>query len=316
VDTGFLTELLDDVADGVYFLDADMRISHWSRGAERLTGYRAEEVLGRSCSENILVHVDCDGRGLCSEERCPAAIAMRSATRQERRIFLKHKSGHRIPVVTRVRPIVDDGGNVVGAAEVFRSLADSEDVAERIRELEELALIDPMTGIGNRRLGSKELEDRLNEFERYGWSFGVLFIDVDRFKQVNDLHGHDIGDRLLRSCAQSLQHNVRSFDSVIRWGGDEFLVLVSHLSREGLLATANKLRSILASTHVDHQGFRLTVSVSIGATLAVAGDDAEALIRRADALMYESKRQGGDRVNAGEAPAPGPRRAPAVSAHP
>lgn len=314
VNAAFLEEILDDVADGVYFLDIDRRITHWSRGAERLTGYRAEEVLGRSCADNILIHVDCDGDVLCSTATCPAAIAMRCGMAQEKRIFLKHKHGHRVPVVTKVRPILDDGGAVVGAAEVFRSLAESEDVAERVRRLEELALVDPMTGVGNRRLGSKVLEDRLAEFERYGWIFGVLFIDVDRFKQVNDIHGHDVGDRLLRMVAQTLLHNVRSFDSVIRWGGEEFVVLLSHMTQEHLLATAHKLQRLVASTNLEQDDFRLTVTVSIGAALVSTGDSAETLIHRVDKFMYESKRQGGDRVCVSEVPPVVPRRVPIESA--
>lgn len=296
----FLRELLDDVADGVYFLDTDRRITHWSRGAERLTGYRAEDVLGRTCSDNILVHVDFDGHALCDKDTCPAAIALRTGTRQVGRIFLKHRNGYRVPVETVVRPIVDGSGAIVGAAEVFRSLSHAEDVGTRLRELEELALIDPLTGIGNRRLGTKELQDRLHEFERYDWAFGALFIDIDRFKQVNDVHGHLIGDMLLRTTAQALLHNVRSFDSVVRWGGDEFLVLLSHLTREHLLATAHNLRALVAGTHVDHDDFRVRVTVSIGATLALPRDSVESLIRRVDALMYESKRQDGDRVSASD----------------
>jgi diguanylate cyclase (GGDEF)-like protein/PAS domain S-box-containing protein len=293
-------DLLDQVADGVYILDRSRKITFWSRGAERLTGYRADEVLGKCCAANILVHADCDGNILCGEETCPAARSMRLGEPCDERLFLKHKDGHRLPVRTSVRPLRDGHGRVVGAAEIFRCVSDGFAAAKQIEQLKRAALLDPLTGIGNRRLGQKELQDRLNETERYGWKFGVLFMDIDRFKQVNDIHGHEVGDRLLRMVALTLSHNVRSFDSVIRWGGEEFLVLLRNINHENLFSTANKLRALIESSRLHVDSSYLELTVSIGSTLARTEDTAEILVGRADALMFESKKSGGNRVSTDE----------------
>jgi diguanylate cyclase (GGDEF)-like protein/PAS domain S-box-containing protein len=290
-------DLLDQVTDGVYILDRSRKITFWSRGAERLTGYRANEVLGECCAANILVHTDSEGKILCSEGVCPAARSMQLAQPCDERVFLKHKDGHRVPVRTKVHPLVDGHGRVVGASEVFSCISDATVTAEHLEQLKRAALLDPLTGVGNRRLGQKELQERLAENERYGWKFGLLFADIDRFKQCNDIHGHEAGDRLLKMVARTLSHNVRSFDSVIRWGGEEFLVLLRNLDRKNLAATANKLRALIECSRLRLDSFYLQVTVSMGATLVRSEDTVETLVGRADKLMFESKKSGGNRVS-------------------
>jgi diguanylate cyclase (GGDEF)-like protein/PAS domain S-box-containing protein len=304
LDPDLIQQLFDDVSDGVYFLDADRKITFWSLGAERLTGYRAEDVVGRMCFDGLLAHTDTTGRLLCGKPTCPAATCMRNGSPGQRLIFFTHRDGRRVPVHVHSRPMIDRDGTVVGAAEVFRVAAESRTSRTRLEELEQMALLDPLTGVGNRRLGDKELAGRLNEAERYDWKFGVLFVDIDGFKRVNDVHGHDAGDEVLERVAQTLSQNVRSFDSVIRWGGDEFLVLLRNVSREPLLSIAEKLRQLIAGLGVSRGAIQLQVTVSVGATLVRPGDSPATLLRRADALMYDGKHAGGNRVTLDPEPSP------------
>jgi len=297
-DQEFYKALLDNLYDGVYFLDTDRRITYWNQGAERITGYRADEVVGLKCADNILVHSGCDGRNLCSCDRCPAVQVFGSGDTLEKQMIVRHRDGHQIPVLTRVAPIRDGDGRIIGAVEVFSDHSSAVAMQEEIEILREAALLDTLTGVGNRRFGEKAIRDRLCEFERYGWSFGILFADVDEFKRVNDRHGHDVGDEILRMVAKTLSRNVRSFDSVSRWGGDEFLVVLKNVSEADLLANGEKLRRLVQFSNWTTDAGRVQVTVSIGATVARVGETPELLLRRADRLLYESKKRGRNRVSA------------------
>ena len=185
----FYKNLLDNLYDGVYFLDAERRITYWNKGAERLTGYGADEVIDCYCRDDILMHVDEMGNKLCETDLCPAVKTLRDGRLREEELFLHHKRGHRVPVSIRVAPIPGPGGLVVGAVEVFSDNTSTVQTRQVIQELQKIALLDPLTQVGNRRYAELNLRARLAELERYGWPFGILFIDLDHFKEVNDRHG-------------------------------------------------------------------------------------------------------------------------------
>jgi diguanylate cyclase len=167
------------------------------------------------------------------------------------------------------------------------------------RSLAEMALYDPLTGLANRAHFRERAAFALNHARRHGLHLAVLFIDLDGFKLINDRHGHDIGDVLLREIAQRMLANVRNVDTVARVGGDEFVVVLS-----GLASTAEhegvrtKLESVLRRPHVVN-GRRLRVGVSLGASVYPDhGETLEELIAQADRSMYRSKRHSGARVQA------------------
>jgi diguanylate cyclase (GGDEF)-like protein/PAS domain S-box-containing protein len=289
-DEGFYKMLLDNLYDGVYFVDRDRRITYWNRGAERITGYASAEVIGKRCSDNILMHVDKGGNVLCTAG-CPIADTMASGTERSTEVFLHHKDGHRVPITVRVAPIRDDHGAITGGIEIFTDNTPAATALERVTEFERLAYIDPLTGLANRRYAEITLNARFEELQRYNWPFGVIFIDIDRFKDVNDRHGHDIGDEVLRMVAKTLQNSVRFFDVVGRWGGEEFLAVIANVNREELLATVNRFRVLVEQSSIPAvPGLRVTIS--LGATLARPGDDMASIIKRVDKLMYESKAAG------------------------
>jgi diguanylate cyclase (GGDEF)-like protein/PAS domain S-box-containing protein len=293
-DEGFFKEMLDNLTEGIYFLDRSRRITYWNRGAERLTGYSAEEVLGRCCTNGLLQHMDPNGRLLCNDG-CPMEATMRDGRERSAEMFLHHKKGHRVPITVRANPIRSVAGEIVGAVEVFNDISGQVLAAERIRELEALSLIDALTGAGNRRYAEIQLTSRLAERKRYGLPVGLLFLDLDRFKNVNDRHGHAVGDEVLRVVGKTLSSALRVGDFLGRWGGEEFIVLVGGLDTHRLSEAGQRLRALVA-----HSSFPavpgLEVTVSVGMTEARSDDTMASLIARADARMYEAKRQGRDRV--------------------
>lgn len=287
-------DILDILFDGVYFVDRDRKITYWSKGAERITGYRSTEVLGRRCRDGVVMHVDGHGTAAC-DGTCPVARTIRDGDEREADLYLLHKDGHRVPVSVRVAPIRSPEGDIIGAVEVFSDIS-GRGAVRLIRELRAMALLDPLTELGNRRYLEVQLGARMKELDRYGWPFGLLFVDIDLFKNINDTYGHDVGDRVLRMVGGTLRNSIRTFDFVGRWGGEEFLAIIVNVDADRLYSIADKLRSLVERSLFLEGGDEIRVTVSVGATLARPDDTAETVVRRADHLMYRSKRAGRNRV--------------------
>lgn len=293
----FFKKIVDDLYDGVYFVDKRRKIIYWNKGAENLTGYSKEEVLGKYCKDNILFHVDVNGNRLCDTELCPALKVIKTGIPSEEELFYHHKEGHRVRVLSQTKPIYNLNGKIVGAIEIFSSNNGNYYPIQLIRKLQELALLDPLTKVGNRRFGEINLQSKLNELKRYHWSFGVLFIDIDFFKKINDLYGHEIGDNVLKMVAKTLVNSLRSFDIVCRWGGEEFLTLITNVDEDELFSIGNKLLRLVEKSSLSLDSSNLNVTISVGATLAKNDDTEDSILRRADQLMYTSKSAGRNRIS-------------------
>lgn len=297
-------QILDSLYDGVYLVDPDRRITYWNAGAERITGYPADDAVGRRCQDNFLVHVDDKGNSLCLNG-CPLSWTMSNGRPLETEVYLQHRDGYRVPISVRTSPLRDGTGSVVGAVEVFSDNFRVAATTDLDKELRHLSLLDPLTEVGNRRYLEQQLMARLDEQDRYGWRVGVLFVDVDRFKDINDRNDHIVGDRVIRMVARDLVNGIRSFDIVGRWGGDEFVVLIVNVDEEQLHAVGEKLRRLIESSGFTEGEETIRVTVSIGGVLAAAGENPEAVIRRADRLMLASKTAGRNRVTIGDLPGTG-----------
>jgi len=246
------------------------------------------------------MHLDSEGSPLC-QGSCPAAKTVIDGRDREAQIFLRHKEGYRLPVLVRVSPVRDETGTIIGAAEIFTSNADVLRERRLIAELKRMALIDPLTEIGNRRYLEQGLVAKLSEQLRFGWPLGALMMDIDHFKRVNDEHGHATGDRVLRMVARTLESNMRSFDLLGRWGGEEFLALFINTDRDRLFAVGNKLRLLVSQSMAQIDGQELNVTISIGGALALPDDTPQALVARADNMMYRAKKAGRNHIIVGEA---------------
>ena len=289
--------ILDNLYDGVYILDHKMKIVYWNKGAEKLTGYMACEVIGRSCSDNILSHVNEKGINLCLSELCPARSAMKLEKMCEKELYIHHKNGHRVSVTTRVGPVYDSKDKVIGAVEIFSDSSSKIMAQKRIDRLSKMALLDPLTELGNKRFVNINLHSRLNELARYGWPFGILFVDIDHFKEINDRYGHDVGDRVLKMVANTLLRNSRTFDAFCRWGGEEFVGIISNVKEGELFLIADRFRVLVEKSSLNVGKDLIRVTVSIGAAVAQPDDTIESLLKKADRMVYRSKEAGANRVS-------------------
>ena len=238
------------MSDGVYFVDLDRQIQYWNEGAVRLTGYRAEGVLGRRCPDGLLCHVDRAGRNLC-HDGCPVTACVKEGIRQTAQIYLRHKQGRCIPLAVRVEPMLAEDGSVVGAVEIFSDDSVQSTARRNIADMQRLAFLDQLTQLPNRRFAEMSLHTALAEYKVHRDAFGVLIIDLDRFKAINDTFGHATGDLALQQVARSLVSALRAIDIVGRWGGDEFIALVRHVNTENLRQLAERCFALVA--HHDFQ---------------------------------------------------------------
>jgi len=301
--------ILEHMNEGVYFVDRERRITYWNPGAERITGYTATEVMGHSCSEGILRHVTESGRHLCVTG-CPLAAVMKDGKSRTANVYLHHKEGHRVPVTVSGSAIHNQAGEVVGSVELFHPRTSTRFADPEGHSRADDAYVDPLTGIGNRRFGESNLEAIMAAVQAEATSLGVLFIDVDKFKQVNDEYGHRMGDSVLRMVGQNLANGLRAGDFPVRWGGEEFLALLPGAEQKSLERAAERLRMLVENSWIQHEDARINVTISVGAALAEPGDTGADVIDRADRFMYASKKAGRNLVTSidGQLPRPSERK--------
>lgn len=290
--------IMENLHDGLYLVDKDRVIIYWNKAAEKISGFTADEVVGKSCADNILTHVDSNGNNLCTGN-CPIAAAITDGKSREAEVYMHHKNGHRIPISVRVSTLTDISGNIIGGIELFTDISNQAANELRVKELEKLALLDNLTQLANRNYIEKEIQNRFEEKKRFNMPFGILFIDIDHFKNFNDSYGHDVGDDVLKFVADTFVVNARPFDLYGRWGGEEFIGIIRNINGEDLEMLADRLRSLIENSYIIHENKKLFVTVSMGATLVNENDNIETLIKRADILLYKSKAGGRNCVTIG-----------------
>jgi len=281
--------VLDNLSEGVFVVDHRQRLRMWNSGAARLAA-PIELTAGRRLPCRELQLCPPENAASPRSHECPVALTLADGRTRETAVTFRDGSGRRLPGSLRTAPLTSRNGAVVGAVLSVRASTTSSWALSRIAELEEMANVDPLTEVANRRVTELQLRRSLAELLRFRWRFGVVVLDVDDLKLTNDTYGHRVGDEVLRFVARTLSGNSRPFDVVGRWGGDEFVVLIKNVDEEQLAFVARKLAAAVARTPVPYSGERpLLVSVSAGEAVARSDDTVESLVTRADLQMYQKK---------------------------
>lgn len=288
--------ILDTMTDGVYVTTEDREIVYWSAGAERITGYPSEDVVGKHCYDNVLVHTDLHGKNLCVSG-CPLEACIQTGQRHAvNEVFLKRKDGERLAVYVKTATF-DENGQTFGV-EIFGELESvaGQDLATRVQELSETSITDPLSGLFNRRYFDAALQQQYDMFRSLGRHYGVMHIDVDHFKNINDTLGHATGDDAIRFVANVLSRNARKMDVVARYGGDEFAIICAVASREELEKYCTRLITMVHESRfapAEDSGMPITISVG-GALVDETDRNARRTVERADEAMYAAKNAGRD----------------------
>ena len=268
--------------DAILITDARYRIAATNPQACRLTGFTERELLDRNAGD-LLYHPD--------DEACIARAQQRLEVDGywEGELWHRKKDGSSCPVLVSAVRVVDDPGKGAQYIVFFKDLTERLAASKRI---EELAFHDALTGLPNRMLLGERIDFALKWASREGKSFTVLFLDLDRFKHINDSLGHPFGDRVLVEVAERIKTCLRQCDTAARVGGDEFLLLLHELDARATEAVAQRLIDALAKPFVvDNLSFTVTCSIGI-AVYPDDGTDADDLIKNADAAMYRVKEHG------------------------
>ena len=169
-------------------------------------------------------------------------------------------------------------------------------IALLYRAATQSALRDPLTGAGNRIAMEQTLQREIEMSRRHLQPLSLLMLDIDHFKRVNDSHGHSAGDDVLRAVAASIKDQLRNVDMVFRYGGEEFLILLSNTSREAAAMVGERLRYATQAQDYYADGQLIELTVSLGCSTLLPGESADSLLRRADSALYVAKREGRNRL--------------------
>ena len=279
-----LRRILDNMQDTYYRTDTEGRVVRASPSVRELLGHAPEAFLGQRLAD---LYVEPNGR-----EAFLRALQAGDGRVTGYEAPLRHRSGHAVWVMTNAQYVHDDQGAIIGIEGTTRDISERRRAQERI---DFLAHHDPLTELPNRLLFKDRFECALVHDERSGTRTALLFIDLDRFKPINDQHGHHVGDLVLREVAERLTTCVRGTDTVSRQGGDEFLVALTDMrGRDAAIQVANKVLAALNRAFVV-DGQPMTLSASIGIVVCPDdGKDFEDLLRKADTAMYRAKHAGGN----------------------
>jgi len=282
--------IINNMHDGAYFVDNERTIQFWNKAAEEITGYAAEEIIGKQCQNSKLNHIDGEGRPLCIVG-CPLFSTIIDGEQRRASVYVRHRDGYRVPIMVNIFPIYN-GDSVIGAVEVFTRNSPKVYEDNLIENLAGIAMHDALTNLPNRRYLESFLSFKFDEYTRFDRPFALLFADIDNFSKFNNIYGHDVGDAVLRNISTSLKNTMRNTDLVGRWGGEEFIGIYTISKDSEAVVVAEKFRQLVNNTEIMSNGEVLCVSVSVGVTIVQKGDTAQSIVERADHLMYESKQNG------------------------
>lgn len=281
-----LAQALDATQDAVMIANAQGEIEFVNHGFELITGYSRVEALGQNPAM------------LKSGEHTEAFYGRLWAAIQSgqtfRAVFInRHKQGHLIHCEETVSPIRDAGGAVTHFVSVIR---DQTARAHTEQTLREQATRDPLTDLLNRRAGEWQLERAFLAAREGQKPFCLIMADVDHFKAINDTWGHPAGDQVLQRVAAVLRTGVRATDSVVRWGGEEFLLVLPYCEQAAALLQAERLRERVADAEQGEMG---RVTVSMGVAELQRGETLANLMERVDQALYQAKHAGRNQVSGG-----------------
>lgn len=279
-----LSQYLDVLLEAICVVNKEGTFIYVSSGCERIFGYSPEEMVGRPMIS--MVHPDDRERTLKT-----ASEIMHGDYKIDFENRYIRKDGSVVDILWSAQWSATDQVRVAVARDVTHT-------KQTLERLQRIAFFDPLTGLPNRQLFRDRLHMAMSRVRRETRQLAVLFIDLDKFKQVNDVFGHLVGDQLLIDVAERLKHQVRETDTVARFGGDEFVLLIDSVeTSDQVHRIADKVVQALRQPFTV-KSERIPMPASIGlAMYPVHGDSAEALLHHADSAMYRAKKAGGNQVH-------------------
>jgi diguanylate cyclase (GGDEF)-like protein/PAS domain S-box-containing protein len=280
-------DILDELQIGVSVLDLQGKIVFWSDGAEKLTGYARIDVLGRPCTENILLHCNRVRCEMCGEH-CPLAAALRDSKPVESMGSIHHKSGFRSSARMWAIPLRHRQGSIVGIIQTFESEFAVNGPNPNDRSMKERGCLDYATELPNQTMMHSHLRESLGIFAELKIPFGVLCLEIKDLDGFRARYGQEAAITVLRALARTLRNSVWPADFVGRWGQEQFMAILSGCDEQALKDVTARLEQLAARLSIQWWGEELSVVVLISSANAVAGDTVESLLQRAGAGLSQT----------------------------
>jgi diguanylate cyclase (GGDEF)-like protein len=290
----FREMVLDNMPDGVIFVDAANRVTGWNRGAEQLTGTSGPSIQQRLWSPHLLTMRDQEGN-LIRQHECPLHCAMTSGVPTRGRFSILGRHGDPVLIDIHAIPVVDRRDRTLGGAMLLHDVSSMTSLEERCHTLHARATRDPLTNISNRSEFERVIAKFVHAFEKHKVICSLIICDLDHFKRVNDTHGHQAGDDVIVSMAKLLDSSCRPGDLVARYGGEEFVMLCADCDIRTVARRADQVRRALGEIEHPRLGGG-KVTASFGVTQIQPGDTPEILVRRADRALLAAKEHGRNMV--------------------
>ncbi len=290
----FEQKMVDNMHDGVVFVDVRGCIFLWNTGAERLTGIAGAAACGRTFDPTLLQMSHTEG-GLLSDDECPIARSIRSGVQTLVRVGVLGRSGRNITIDLHVVPVHDDQGELCGATVLLQDASSETTLEKRCQALHSQMTKDPLTQVANRAEFDRMLCLFLEAHQETDLTCSLIMADIDHFKRINDNFGHQAGDDAIVTFASLLKSMCRSGDLVARYGGEEFAVLCADCDNATAAARAEAMRKTFAETAHKKLANNI-VTASFGVTEMQPGDTPESLLRRSDRALLQAKDQGRNQV--------------------
>ncbi len=268
--------------DAIVVTDTQGIITDWNKGSELLYGYSEEEAIGQAVS---ILHVPDDVDRITRE----VLAAVEESGSWTGEIRMLHKNGSIGWIESACIPILNDAEEMIGALGINRDISDRIYETERLRQM---AQYDFLTQLPNRFLLLHRIAHLINQYERNQHAFTLLYVDLDRFKLINDTHGHSFGDNVLKEVADRISDCIRKSDMVARIGGDEFVILLENTFKNlDISQVINNISTALHET-INIDQISINISGSIGyATYPMNGNNSDELLSHADFKMYKNKQK-------------------------
>lgn len=260
-----LSHAIKNVNDSVFITDMDNRIIFVNEAFIRTYGYSKKDIIGKD--GNILGGMDMEGE-----------------------FIHKRKDGSEFTVVLTMSVLRDESGQDIAIVRIAHDITERKKMEE---ELMRLATTDPLTGAYNRAKFNELIGREIERARRYGQRLSMIIFDIDHFKQVNDTYGHLVGDEVLKEISDIIRDNIRKIEYLIRWGGEEFMIIAGGTDLKNAAALAERIRGVIENYEFDKVG---RITISCGVTEFKEGDTEDSFIKRADDALYMAKNKGKNKV--------------------
>jgi len=286
--------IIENLYEGLFYVDKERRIKYWSKGAEKITGYSSSEVLDQICSEKFLCPTDADGRKYYGESNV-FTITLANGTYKQFELLITHKNGSKVPVSIRIAPMYDVNDNIVGATQLFTD--NKEHLEHLVNDSEEYenSFFDPITKLPNKVSLEMSINFKLSEFRRYNRPFGIILFEIDNYDKLSKIYGEEFDVNVLTKISKLVTIDLRPFDIAGRWSEKEFALVLINVREDSIKVIGDRLKDIIENTDLTIGKGEIDITLSIAGIVATLNDSTKLLIEKLRTTTKKCKHMGGNK---------------------